>query len=380
MNSHRSSTFVILILLLSSLSHAHKPIFTSQEGINADTAIAIEQPNVSQVIYRQLSDNTPQLWLAIDAKKDFGLFVQMGIPVIERLKYFRPAFAIVGPDLPAISLPFSMPKGFGGRAFTTLGNKPRFFHEHFTKTDSWILRSETVNLPSQGRYYVVVYSPCEVEGKFWVSVGKEENFAKADWQKMGEWGQKIRKFHETDQHRSSPVTIDDFSDPNHLSNIGTSWSLVTDRVMGGVSDARCSFGNDKCFNYIQMIGNVSLENNGGFVQVALPLSAESQPFDATAYSGFRFWAKGNGEEYYIHLKNDATRSHRQYYSAKFVAPKNWKQVKLPFEKFKPNALDDKLAVDSLTRMAIVGAKRAYKADIKIGPIEFYTIPDKPARE
>ena len=64
-----------------------------------------------------------------------------------------------------------------------------------------------------------------------------------------------------------------------------------------------------------MKGNVSLENNGGFVQVALPLAMGSKTFDATAYSGVRFWVKGNGQQYYVHLKNDKTTLHWHYYSA-----------------------------------------------------------------
>ena len=102
------------------------------------------------------------------------------------------------------------------------------------------------------------------------------------------------------------MVIDDFSDPNNICNLGTKWSLVTDRVMGGISDAEYLFGSDECFKYIKMKGNVSLENNGGFVQVVLPLTVDSTTFDATAYSGVRFWVKGNGQQYYVHLKNDKT--------------------------------------------------------------------------
>jgi len=370
------NVLVLGLLLNTTLLYAHKPIFTSQEGTDSNTAVTIEHPNISQVIYRELSDDTPQLWLAFEAVKDFELFVQIGIPVIEQLKYFRPAFAVLGPDLPSISLPFSKPKILGGKAFTTVNIEPRFFHEHFTQTDSWILRSENITVPSEGQYYVVVYSPCEIKGKFWISVGKQEKFTQDDWQNMEEWGKKIRKFHEVDQETPDTATIDDFFDPNHLSNIGTTWILITDRVMGGVSDAKHSFGNDDCFNYIRMVGNVSLENNGGFVQVALPLSEESKPFDATGYSGIRFWVKGNSQEYYIHLKNNTTRLPWQYYSASFIASKNWRQVKIPFEKFEPQALDEKLTLDSLTRIAIVGAEKAYEADVNIGPIEFYTNKDK----
>ena len=371
MNSNSLKGFIVLILSLSSFSYAHKPIFTGEKGISPETAVKIDKPEVSQVIYRQLGDDAQQLWLAIDAKKDFELFVQIGIPVIDRLNYFRPAFAVLGPNLPKVSVPFSIPEEVGGKIFHTGSVKPKFFHEHFTKTDSWILRGETITLPSEGRYYVVAYSPCKLEGKFWLSVGSKENFTLFDWLSFGGWKKKIRKFHETDMEEVKIMVIDDFSDPNKISNLGTKWSLVTDRVMGGVSNAEYLLGSDECFKYIKMKGNVSLESNGGFAQVYLPLSVDSKTVDATAYSGVRFWVKGNGQKYYVHLKNDKTRLHWQYYSADFIASDNWKQIEIPFEKFKPQALDAKLDVKKLSRIAIVGAKKAYKIDINVGPMEFY---------
>ena len=372
MNINSFKVFMILMLAFCSLSYAHKPIFTEEKGISPETAVEIEKPKVSQLIYRRLGGDSQQLWLAVDAKKDFELFVQIGIPVIDRLNYFRPAFVVLGPNLPKASVPFSIPDDIGGKIFHTGSVKPKFFHEHFTKTDSWILRGETITLPADGRYYVVAYSPCKLEGKFWLSVGSKENFTIFDWLSFGGWKKKIRKFHETDMEAVKTMVIDDFSDPNKISNLGTKWSLVTDRVMGGISDAEYLFGSDECFKYIKMKGNVLLENNGGFVQVALPLALHSKTFDATAYSGVRFWVKGNGQQYYVHLKNDKTSLHRQYYSAGFIASENWNQIETPFEKFKPQALNAKMDVKSLSRIAIVGAKKAYEVDLYIGPIEFYS--------
>jgi hypothetical protein len=372
MNSNNLKVFTVLILSLCSFSYAHKPIFTEEKGISSETAVKINKPQVSQVIYRELTDDIQQLWLAVDAKKDFELFVQIGILVIDRQNYFRPAFVVLGPELPKVYVPFAIPEEIGGKIFNTGSVKPKFFHEHFTKTDSWILRGETIKLPSDGRYYVVAYSPCKLEGKFWLSVGSKENFTIFDWLSFGGWKKKIRKFHETDMEELKTKVIDDFSDPNRISNLGTKWSLVTDRVMGGVSDAEYLFGSDECFKYITMKGNVSLENNGGFVQVSLPLAEDSKTVDATAYSGVRFWVKGNGQQYYVHLKNDKTKLHWQYYSAEFVASDNWKQIEIPFGKFMPQALDAKIDVKSLSRISIVGAKKAYEVDVYIGPIEFYS--------
>lgn len=371
MNSNSRTVFIVLVLSLSWFSYAHKPVFTNEKGISPETTVTINKPEVSQVIYRELTDDTPQLWLAFDAKKDFELFVQIGIPVIDRLNYFRPAFVVLGPNLPKVSVPFSIPEEVGGKIFHTGSVKPKLFHEHFTKTDSLILRGETLKLPTDGRYYVVAYSPCKLKGKFWLSVGSQENFTLFDWLSFGGWKKKIRKFHETDTEKVKTMVIDDFLDPNNISNLGTKWELVTDRVMGGVSNAEYLIGVDECFNYIKMKGNVSLENHGGFVRVALPLAVDSKTFDATAYSGVRFWVKGNDQKYYVHLKNDKTTLHWHYYSAEFAASENWKQIEIPFEKFEPQALDAKMDAKSLLRIAIVGAKKAYEVDVSIGPIEFY---------
>jgi len=193
-----------IIFFHFSAAHAHRPIFTDEKGIDQETAVKISEPDVSQVIYRYLSDETQLLWLAIDAKKDFELFVQIGIPVIDRLKNFRPSFVILGPGLPEDSMPFSIPENIGGKEYSTLAiKKPKFFHEHFTKTDSWILRSEKIKLPKSGRYYVVVYSPLKDTGKFWVSVGQKEKFGFWDLFRFDEWKKTIRKFHEADSKPKS---------------------------------------------------------------------------------------------------------------------------------------------------------------------------------
>jgi hypothetical protein len=123
--------------------------------------------------------------------------VQIGVPAIDRLKDFRPAMAIVGPGLPDNDPPFTLPKDAGAKVLLTKEvAKPRFFHEHFTNTDSWILRGETVVLPKAGRYYLVGYSPDKQTGKLWLSVGKKESFSLEDLKDFPTWTKKIQAFHE----------------------------------------------------------------------------------------------------------------------------------------------------------------------------------------
>ncbi len=188
---------VLFLTMLCATSQAHRPIFSEKAATGPDTAILVAQPVVSQVIYREITEMSPQVWLVLDANEGFELFIQIGIPVITRLQDFRPAVALVGPDLPKEVLQIEIPAGMGARFFPTDSVKdPRFFHEHFTGTDSWILRSETVTLPATGRYYVVAYAPSKQAGKLWLSLGKQEAFQVADIVQFGEWKKRIRGFHE----------------------------------------------------------------------------------------------------------------------------------------------------------------------------------------
>ena len=183
----------------------HRPIFTEDKGTDPQTAIPIKDPRISQVVYREITVELPTVWLAFDAPKDFELFAQIGVPVIERLKQFRPAMAIVGPGLPRSDLPFAIPKDAGAKVFPTNEvAQPRFFHEHFTQTDSWILRSETVVLPQAGRYYLVAFSPEKQTGKLWLSLGKRESFSLEDLRDFPTWRTKIRAFHEVQAKSAGP--------------------------------------------------------------------------------------------------------------------------------------------------------------------------------
>ncbi len=195
---------VLLLSILCPAIQAHRPIFSDKAATDPDTAVQITQPDISQVIYREITEEAKQIWLAFDAKEGFGLYIQIGVPVLDRLKEFRPAMLVVGPGLPEENLPFKLPAGTGAKDYPTAGvGEPKFFHEPFTGTDSWILRSETFVLPKTGRYYVVAYVPSGDKGKLWLSVGKKESFGLKEWGEFGEWTKRIRKFHEITEAKAT---------------------------------------------------------------------------------------------------------------------------------------------------------------------------------
>ena len=169
----------------------------------------------------------------------------------------------------------------------------------------------------------------------------------------------------------SDFLIDDFSQDGGVSAIGTEWKQYTDRVMGGESTASYAFEVNDGRRCIHLQGSVSLENRGGFVQVALPLRQNGRAFDASPYTGIRLWVLGNGETYYVHLRTGKTWLPWQFYEAPFYADTQWQKVEIPFDNFTPQSLKSALSPKKLKRLAVVGTKKAFKADIAVSRIEFY---------
>jgi len=171
--------------------------------------------------------------------------------------------------------------------------------------------------------------------------------------------------------QSEFILIDDFSRSGGMSSFGTEWRMFTDRVMGGRSTADWSFETIAERSCLHLWGDVSLANNGGFVQVALPLTRKGKSFDASSFTGVRLWVRGNGEKYHVHLRSRRTRFPWQYYGAGFVADDGWSMVELPFSDFKPERLKAQLNPVKLTRIAVVAIGEEYKADVAVSRIEFY---------
>jgi len=167
------------------------------------------------------------------------------------------------------------------------------------------------------------------------------------------------------------LLVDDFSNREGLSSLGTRWDFFTDGVMGGRSKGavtRMSWGGREC---IRLRGEVSLENNGGFIQTRLPLAGRLRSFDAQGYRGVRFMARGNGERYAIHLRTSHTILPWQYYEAGFTAGGKWTRVEIPFADFKPDALRRALDPSKLKTIGLVAIKKKIRADVAISDLEFY---------
>jgi len=186
-----------LAALLSVGAQAHRPVAIGGTFDGPAESVRVTDPDVSQVVYGDVSVAHPSLWVAVDVAAAMDLYVQLGVPALERLRAFRPQMAIVGPGLPSLALPFAVPSGLGGILVVTSSVADgAFFHEPPTDTDSWILGEALVHLPTAGTYYVVVWSSSIVDGKAWVAVGQREAFGWKDMVTLPKTINAVRAFHE----------------------------------------------------------------------------------------------------------------------------------------------------------------------------------------
>jgi hypothetical protein len=186
-----------LAVLFSAVALAHRPDAIGGMFDGPAEAVRVTDPDISQVVYGDMPVARPSLWVGIAVAAATDLYVQLGVPAIERLRTFRPQMAIVGPGLPSLALPFAVPSGMGGILVVTSSVADgAFLHEPVTNTDSWVLGEASVHVFAAGTYYVVVWSSSIVDGKAWVAVGQREAFGWKDIMTLPKTINAVRAFHE----------------------------------------------------------------------------------------------------------------------------------------------------------------------------------------
>jgi hypothetical protein len=163
---------------------------------------------------------------------------------------------------------------------------------------------------------------------------------------------------------AEPMMIDDFSSDPEMR-----WQYVSDRVMGGVSDGAVKYTTEDNDAYASLMGQVSTQNNGGFIQIRTGI-AQVQAANA---KGVYIRARGNGQRYYIHLRTTGTVLPWQFYQAGFEVTPEWQLIKLPLEYFSRsgNWLKASVVAQTIRSMGIVAYGRDHEAKIEIAEIGFY---------
>jgi hypothetical protein len=189
----------ISVMLAARSALAHQPTISDGSASSSESAIAFDDIQLSRVVYHEVTDTSRQLWLTFDIDEPQSLFITLGVPLIDRLEAYRPAFAVLGPGLPDVDLPFALPDGLGGLLFASGSvSDPEVFDEPFSGTSSWILIEQDVELPEAGTYYIVAYAPSEDNGKLWIAPGVREEFTLGDILELGDILPQVRAFHEAE--------------------------------------------------------------------------------------------------------------------------------------------------------------------------------------
>jgi hypothetical protein len=169
------------------------------------------------------------------------------------------------------------------------------------------------------------------------------------------------------------ILIDDRQSGDLQATLGTQWRLITDGVMGGVSSGTLGTGQREGRNCMQLQGEVSTKNNGGFIQAALEL-AQSGTLDASGYAGVELDVYGNGEAYNVHFKTSRVWLPWQHYRASFMAEPGWHTVRVPFTEFEGYRIGAAFDPARLERIGIVAYGRDFMTDLCIGRVALYREP------
>jgi hypothetical protein len=144
------------------------------------------------------------------------------------------------------------------------------------------------------------------------------------------------------------------------------WQLVSDQVMGGVSAGTLSVEDAPQGRAHHMSGRVSLDNNGGFIQMAADIAP---PPPGT--KGLMLDVSGNGEQYNVHLRTSDLDRPWQSYRASFIAPDDRQEIRLDLADFEPHRTDEPFNPAKLRRIGIVAIGREFDADVWLYSIAWY---------
>jgi hypothetical protein len=149
------------------------------------------------------------------------------------------------------------------------------------------------------------------------------------------------------------------------------WEYVSDRVMGGVSTGRLTFGRFHGRDGARLTGRVSLENNGGFLQMALDVSPDGRSMDVSGWQGIEIEVRGNGETYDIRLRTAQLTRPWQSFRAEMKAQREWQTLRIAFTDFVPHRTDEVFDPAHLRRIGVLAIGRVFEADVAVAGVGFY---------
>ncbi|MFZ3584347.1 CIA30 family protein [Loktanella sp. DJP18] len=146
------------------------------------------------------------------------------------------------------------------------------------------------------------------------------------------------------------------------------WDYVADTVMGGVSRGHVEEVVIAGRTAMRLTGDVSLDNDGGFIQMAADLPPDHGAAD---FSGIEIDLFGNDEVYDLRLRTtDLTRPWQSFRTERLVSP-GWSTYRVSFADLTPHRTQETFHRLHLRRIGVVAIGRRFHADVAVAGVRLY---------
>ena len=136
-----------------------------------------------------------------------------------------------------------------------------------------------------------------------------------------------------------------------------------------LSIGKLDFLSEENISFARMTGDVTTENNGGFIQFRAQLGYKLMD----SFEGIRLQVRGNNQDYFIHIRTKGSVLPWQYYGKKFFASSKWSEVELKFSEFQKSSsfMRKNFKPSSIRTIAIVAYGRDHKAEIEVSELKVF---------
>lgn len=160
---------LVSLVPVSSVS-AHRPMWGDED------VTIIDNLSTSFAFYRSLPADKVHVY-TFEGKQGQNLHAGVNIPAVKGLENYSVNMALFGLGLPEADhdqLPPEHPEDLGALIFPSEASAD--FYEPFTQTLYWGRQSLDMSLPADGEYYLVIWQPEGIAGKYVMDSGRAEVF------------------------------------------------------------------------------------------------------------------------------------------------------------------------------------------------------------
>jgi hypothetical protein len=163
--------FSIILLCVFSVNpaFAHKLILHDDSHRDFDSALHIPDHKISWAVYENLGTDEAKFY-TFDAKKGDSFYASIVIPKIQGLEEYSPSMLIMDSE-----------NEFKEKILFE-GNFPsKEFYEPFGQVTYWERQEVRLDIPNDGKYFIIVNDEKGQSGKYSLAIGTIEDFSAIDF-------------------------------------------------------------------------------------------------------------------------------------------------------------------------------------------------------